>query len=118
MTDPLSVAVGAAGLVSLSLQLLGGCIKGFVLLSTARNLGKDSSTIICMLHIQEIHLTEWARRTGLLGGDGVLDRRLNASAVEATLQQLRDLLLDAKMLKRKYGLSLERAMRLNNRHLT
>lgn len=107
MTDPFSVAVGAAALVSLSLQLFGGCIKGFVLLSKARNLGKDSSTIICMLHIQEVQLTEWGRRSGLLGDDGVLDRRLNASAVEATLQQLRDLLLDSKALKKKYGLAIE-----------
>jgi hypothetical protein len=43
----------------------------------------------------------------LLGEDGVLDRRLNASAVKATLQQLRDLLLDSRSLKKKYGLAIE-----------
>lgn len=74
MTDPFSTAAGAVGVVSLSLQLLGGCIKGFVLLSTAHNLGDDASTIACMLELQEIQLTEWARRAGLLAGDGVLDR--------------------------------------------
>lgn len=106
MADPLSIAAGAAGLVSLSLQLLGGCIQGFVLLSTARNLNKDASTIICMLQIQEVQLVEWASRSGILGEGGTLDRRLNATAVNATLQQLRDLLLDAKLLKKKYGLGI------------
>jgi hypothetical protein len=106
MADPLSVAAGAAGLISLSLQLFGGCIKGFVLLSTARNLEKDASIIVCMLHIQEIRLTEWARRAGLLTDDGMLDRRLNAIAIEAILRQLQDLLLDTKRLKKRYGLAL------------
>jgi hypothetical protein len=106
MTDPFSTAAGAVGVVSLSLQLLGGCIKGFVLLSIARNLGNDASTIVCMLELQEIQLTEWARRAGLLTGDGVLDRRLNAHAVEETLLQLQNLLLDTEQLKKRYGLRL------------
>jgi hypothetical protein len=106
MTDPFSTATGAIGVVSLSLQLLGGCIKGFVLLSTARNLGNDASTIVCMLELQEIQLTEWARRAGLLTGNGVLDRRLNARAVEETLLQLQNLLLDTEQLKKRYGLRL------------
>jgi hypothetical protein len=88
MSDPFSVAAGAVGVISLSLQLLGGCIKGFVLLSTAHNLGKDASTIMCMLNLQEIQLTEWAKRAGLLTGDGVLDRRLNPAAVESTLKEI------------------------------
>ncbi|PMD16723.1 hypothetical protein NA56DRAFT_649282 [Hyaloscypha hepaticicola] len=106
MADPLSVAAGAAGLISLSLQLFGSCIKGFVLLSTARNLEKDASIIVCMLNFEEIRLTEWARRAGILTDDGTLDRRLNATAVEAALRQLRDLLLDTKTLKKRYGLAL------------
>lgn len=106
MTDPFSTAAGAVGVVSLSLQLLGGCIKGFVLLSTAHNLGNDASTIACMLELQEIQLTEWARRADLLPGDGVLDRRLNAHAVQETLLQLQNLLLDTEQLKKRYGLKL------------
>src|SRR5947209_18314122 len=106
MTDPIGPAAGAVGVASLSLQLLGGCIKGFVLLSTARNLGSDASTIVCMLELQEIQLTEWARRAGLLTGDGVLDRRLNVRAVEETLLHLQNLLLDTEQLKKRYGLKL------------
>lgn len=106
MADPLSIAASTAGLISLSLQLFGGCIKGFILLSTAQNLGKDASAIICILNIQEIQLTDWARRAGLLTGNGILDPRLNAKAVEMTLQQLQDILLDTDKLKKRYGLAL------------
>jgi hypothetical protein len=106
MADPLSVAASAAGLTSLALQLLGGCIQGFILLSTAHSFGKDGPTIAFMLSLQEIQLTEWARRAGLLAGDGTPDPRLNRQAVENTLAQLKDLLLGAKTLKEKYGLSL------------
>ncbi|KAI2465958.1 prion-inhibition and propagation-domain-containing protein [Annulohypoxylon bovei var. microspora] len=106
MADPLSIAASTAGLISLSLQLFGGCIKGFVLLSTAQNLGKHASAIVCILNIQEIQLTDWARRAGLLAGDGALDPRLNSNAVEMILQQLQDLLLDTEKLKKRYGLKL------------
>ena len=58
MTDPINPAAGAVGVVSLSLQLPWGCIKGSVLLCTAHNLGSDASTIVCMLELQEIQLTE------------------------------------------------------------
>ncbi|OTA54510.1 hypothetical protein K449DRAFT_389246 [Hypoxylon sp. EC38] len=106
MADPLSIAASTAGLISLSLQLFGGCVKGFILLSTAQNLGKDASAIICILNIQEIQLTDWARRAGLLTGNGMLDPQLNATAVEMILQQLQDILLDTEKLKKRYGLAL------------
>ena len=106
MADPFSTAASAVGVVSLSLQLFAGCIKGFVLLSTAQNFEKDASTIFCMLDLQEIQLTEWAQRAGLMVGKGKLDRRLNAQAVEETLLQLQNLLLDTERLKRRYGLKL------------
>ena len=106
MVEPLSIATAATGFTSFSLQLLGGCIKGFILLSKARNLGKDASTIICMLNIEEIQLTDWAQRAGLLGSGDALDRRLNAAAVEETLQQLQDLLLNTENLKKRYALTL------------
>ncbi|KAI1088499.1 prion-inhibition and propagation-domain-containing protein [Rostrohypoxylon terebratum] len=106
MADPLSIAASTAGLISLSLQLFGGCIKGFVLLSTAQNLGKHASVIECILNIQEIQLTDWARRAGLLTGNGTLNPRLNSKAVEMILQQLQDLLLDTEKLKKRYGLNL------------
>lgn len=104
--DPLNIAASAAGLASLSFQLFAGCVQGFIILSTAHNLGKDASTIVYMLNIQETHLIEWGRRAGLLTGDGQLDKRLNAPVVEQTLQMLRGLLLDTKQLKNRYKLDL------------
>ncbi|OAL47004.1 hypothetical protein IQ07DRAFT_590470 [Pyrenochaeta sp. DS3sAY3a] len=96
-------AVGAA---AAALQLLGTCIEGFMLLTTAHNLGKDASTIVCMLNLQEIHLTDWARQAGLLTGKGELDRRLNAAAVEETLRQIQKLLKNSDELKTRYHLKL------------
>ena len=104
--DPISAAGLGLGVVSFSFQLFAGCIKGFVLLSTAHNLGKDSSTLICMLDLQEIQLTEWARCAGLLAENGRLDRRLNETVVHATLKELQDLLLDTDKLKLRYKLGL------------
>ena len=105
--DPLSVAGLGLGAVSLAFQLFAGCIKGFVLLSTAQNLGKDSSTLICMLNLQEIQLTDWARRAGLLSGTYELDRRLNAVVVQAVLKELESLLVDTEKLKSRYKLGLQ-----------
>jgi hypothetical protein len=105
--DGLSAAASVAGVLSLAFQLFGGCIQGFVLLSTARNLRRDAATIVCMLDLQEIHLTHWARQAGLLSGAGALDPRLNAPVVESTLRKLRDLLLDSDRLRRRYGLQLD-----------
>lgn len=104
-------AVTAAGLglqvASIAFQLFAGCIEGFVMLSTAQNIGKNGSTLICMLNLEEVQLIEWARRVGLLSGDFSLDKRLNEVAVESTLRQLRHLMLDSDDLKRRYGLTLE-----------
>ena len=104
--DPISITGLGLSATSLAFQLFAGCIKGFVLLSTAHNLGKDSSTLLCMLNLQEIRLTEWARRANLLGTDGAMDKRLNESIVHAVLQELRDLLLDTDKLKARYNLGL------------
>lgn len=106
LVDPLSIGAATAGFVSLSLQLLSGCVKGFVLLTTAHNLGKDASTIVCMLNLQEVQLIEWARRAGLLTGAGSVDPRLNQAAVEVTLRQIEQLLQNTENLKTRYGLSL------------
>ncbi|KAL8724265.1 MAG: hypothetical protein Q9181_006905 [Wetmoreana brouardii] len=106
MADPLSLAGLGLGAVSLAFQLFAGCIKGFVLLSTAHNLGKDSSTLLCMLNLQEIQLTDWARRAGLLSASHALDRRLNETIVHAVLQELQNLLLDTDKLKNRYKLGL------------
>ena len=77
--DPLSLAGLGLGAASLAFQLFAGCIKGLVLLSTAHNLGRASSTLVCMLNLQGIQLTDLARRAGLLSGNYELDKRLSAT---------------------------------------
>ncbi|KAI4179665.1 MAG: hypothetical protein L6R41_007696 [Letrouitia leprolyta] len=104
--DPLSIAGLGLGAAGLAFQLFAGCVKGFVLLSTAYNLGKDSSTLLCMLNVQELQLTGWARRAGLLSAAHELDRRLNATIVQDILKELRSLLLDTGKLKTRYRLGL------------
>ena len=104
--DPLSVAGLSLGAVSAAFQLFAGCIQVFVLLSTAHNLGKDSSTLLCMLNLQEYQLTDWARRAGLLSEGHALDRRLNETIVQALLQELQSLLTDTDKLKSRYKLGL------------
>ena len=104
--DPLSLAGLGIGVASLAFELFAGCIKGFVLLSTAHNLGKDRSTWIRMLNLQEVQLTEWARCAGLLAAECALDKRLNETVVHATLKELRELLLDTDKLKTRHKLGL------------
>ncbi|KAI4251466.1 MAG: hypothetical protein LQ352_004828 [Teloschistes flavicans] len=104
--DPLSLAGLGIGAASLAFELFAGCIKGFVLLSTAHDMGKDSSTLLCMLNLQEIQLTDWARRAGLLSDSHALDRRLNETVVHAVLLELKSLLSDTDKLKTRYKLSL------------
>ena len=104
--DPISLTALGLGAASLTFQLFAGCIKGFVLLSTAHNIGRDSSTLLCMLNLQEIQLTEWARSAGLLSQHGKLDIRLNETVVHATLKELQDLLLNTEKLKTRYKLGL------------
>ncbi|KAI4175681.1 MAG: hypothetical protein LQ346_008038 [Caloplaca aetnensis] len=60
-----------------------------------------------MLNLQEIRLTEWARRAGLLSVSHELDKRLNAVVVQAVLKELENLLLDTEKLKLRYKLGLK-----------
>ncbi|KAL9609919.1 MAG: hypothetical protein Q9167_005337 [Letrouitia subvulpina] len=103
--DPLSIAGFGIGVASLAFQAFAGCIKGFVLLSAAHNFNQDSSTLLCLLNLQELQLTEWARRAGLLEDPPTLDLRLNELMVRAVLQQLQALLLDTEKLQSRYKLS-------------
>lgn len=69
-------------------------------------MGKDSPTLLCMLNLQEIRLIEWAERAGLMKKDGVLDPRLNQRMIQAILERLGNLLLDADKLKARYKMAL------------
>ncbi|KAI9723891.1 MAG: hypothetical protein M1828_004010 [Chrysothrix sp. TS-e1954] len=104
--DPVSLAGLGLGAASIAFQLFSGCVEGFMLLSTAHNIGRDGATLVCMLNLQELHLTEWARRVGLLSNPPALDNRLNERIVQAVLFELQTLLLDTDKLKNRYRLTL------------
>ena len=107
MMDPATAAGLGLQVASICFQLFAGCLEGFVMLSTAQNIGKDGSTLICMLNIQEVQFTEWARKAGLLAGDFGLDSRLNEAIIESTLRKLKELMLDTEKLKKRYHLEFE-----------
>ncbi|KAI5800426.1 prion-inhibition and propagation-domain-containing protein, partial [Peziza echinospora] len=105
MLEPISASLGIAGF---GFSLFATCIKGFLLLSSAKNLSKDASTLRCMLHLEEYRLVQWAEKAGLLnkhdGEGGELNERLNKGLIEETLTELATLLTDVDALKRRYNL--------------
>lgn len=103
--DPISIAGLGIGAGGIAFQILGGCIKGFVLFSSAYGFGKDSATYACMLNLHELQLVEWARRAGLLAEPPCLDPRLSESIVCAVLRELQSLLLDTSKLKSRYKMT-------------
>ena len=102
-------AVGAAAtlvsIIGFSFQIFDGCIKGFVLLSTAGNLGRDADIFRSMLDWEQFRLEQWAERVNLQDpshADMLMDWKLVAD----TLQHLEHLTNDSKLLKDKYNLVL------------
>ena len=106
-------AVGAAAtlvsIIGFSFQIFDGCVKGFVLLSTAGNLGRDADIFRSMLDWEQFRLDQWAEKVNLQDpskADMLMDWKL----VTDTLQHLKNLTNDTKLLKEKYNLVLvERA---------
>ncbi|KAF8437056.1 prion-inhibition and propagation-domain-containing protein, partial [Terfezia claveryi] len=106
--EPVSAAIGITGF---AFSLFATCIRGFLLLSSAQNLGQDASTLRCMLHLEEYRLVQWGEQSGLFRSQaemvaGVLHERLNRGLIEETLSELATLLTDADAMKQKYGLEI------------
>lgn len=95
----------ALTVVSLSFQVFGGCVKGFVLLSDAHNLGQDASFLRTMLNLEEYRFTQWAKTVGLTGPDVTLNPRLNQTLAAELMGQML-LLLSTSKLKERYKLEL------------
>ena len=92
-----------ASFISLSFQLFDGCIKGFVLLSAAQELGSRGDVLACQLEWEHYRLHEWARTAGLFNDPPELNVS-NPALVQHTLGNLEQLLTNAKKLKEDYGL--------------
>ena len=113
-------AVGAAAtlvsIIGFSFQVFDGCVKGFVLLSTAGNLGRDADVFRSMLDWEQFRLEQWAEKVNLQDpskADMLMDWKLVAN----TLQHLENLTNDTRLLKDKYNLVLlERAPPLTEVH--
>jgi hypothetical protein len=63
---------------SLGFQVFAGRIRGFVLLSTAQNLGFDASLLRTQLGLEEWHFMQWAEKVGLISKD----RKFKSAKVE------------------------------------
>lgn len=101
----------ALAIVSLTYELFAGCIKGFVLVSDARNMGKDAAVERTKLILQEYRLIEWARAIRLdadsSGNDNGSQPRLPRKHPAAlVLFQLEQLLTSTDSLKKRYKLEL------------
>ena len=102
-------AIGAAStlvsIIGFSFQIFDGCVKGFVLLSTAGNLGRDADIFRSMLDWEQFRLEQWAEKVNLQDpskADMLMDWKL----VKDTLQHLENLTNNTKLLKEKYNLVL------------
>jgi Prion-inhibition and propagation len=78
----------ALAIVSLSFYVFGGCVKGFIVLSEAHNLGQDASFLRTMLNLEEYRFTQWAKTVGLTGPDATLKPRLNQTSAAELMGQL------------------------------
>ncbi|KAF5697753.1 hypothetical protein FMUND_15307 [Fusarium mundagurra] len=96
----------ALAVVSLSFDLFASCVRGFTLISDARNIGKDAAIERTKLVLQEHRLIEWARAIGLdpPRDDGSLEIHKHPAAL--ILFQLEQLLSSTDALKKRYKLEL------------
>ncbi|MCJ1470023.1 hypothetical protein MMC07_008668 [Pseudocyphellaria aurata] len=95
----------ALAVVSLTFEVFAGCVKGFVLLSTAHNLGKDASLLRTLLNLEEYRFTQWAWKVGLTEPGAKLNPRLNQSLAADLMSQL-EILLRTDKIRERYKMEL------------
>jgi hypothetical protein len=103
--DPVSATGIALSATSLSFQVFAGCVRGFVFLSTAHNLGKDASFLHTMLKVEEYRFVQWAEVVGLTSPDSRTISRINPALAEELMVHLHDR-FDQNKLKDRYKLEL------------
>ncbi|KAI4261173.1 MAG: hypothetical protein L6R42_003624 [Xanthoria sp. 1 TBL-2021] len=99
----LEYAAGAGGLISLSLTLFRGCVRGFELIQLAAHAGSEADNFRCKLEVEQYRLMQWAEHMGL---EETPNDRLNWTLIGDILKQMEALLLDTQTLKKKYRLDL------------
>lgn len=105
MAARLGEAAAVFGLVSLTITLFDGCVKGFVLLSKASELGSKGDVLRCQLEWEHFRLNNWATNAGLFKDPPELNISY-PEIVQATLANLEQLLGNAGNIKEQYGLGL------------
>ena len=98
-------AASIASFISLSFQFFDGCIKGFVLLSSARELGSRGDVLACQLEWEHYCLQRWARTAGFFNDPPEMNVS-NVVLVQKTLANLEQLLTNVAELKKHYGLDI------------
>ena len=115
MAEVVGAAATLVSIIGFSAQVFDGCVKGFVLLSTAQNIGQDADILRSMLEWEQLRLEQWAEKAGLQDpakADILMDWKL----ITTTLQHIQDLTTDTEVLKKKYNLILlERAPNLDEK---
>ena len=96
-------AASIISFVSLSVKLFDGCVKGFILLSAAQELGNRGDTLRCQLEWEHYHLNDWATTVGLFRDPPELNVPY-PPVVQRTLSNLEQLLTNATKLNQYYGL--------------
>ncbi|KAI9700872.1 MAG: hypothetical protein M1836_002242 [Candelina mexicana] len=74
--DPFSVAGLGLGISSLIVQVFGGCVKGYELISNIQDMPENCQYLRVRLEIEQHRLLNWSQIAGLLDGDG---EKLNSS---------------------------------------
>jgi hypothetical protein len=100
----------ALGAIPIGARVLAGCLSGYKLFTEAKDLGKDSQTLLWKFRIQETRLRMWGKEWGLLGfqpgREADMRGREDDDIVLETLLRISDLLKDYKQLRKRYGLTL------------
>ncbi|KAI9699650.1 MAG: hypothetical protein M1836_002684 [Candelina mexicana] len=105
MAAGLGEAASVLSIVSLTVQLFDGCIKGFVLLTAAQELGSRAELLMCKLEWEHYCLNSWATTVGLFENPPELKvPAFQVPVVQNTLSALGKLLNDASRMKEDYGL--------------
>ena len=102
MSTGLDAAAGIAGLISLSVTVFNGCIKGIQLIAAAKYMREDAGRIRSMLDWESFRLLQWGSRVGLDGPNQSI--ALNWTVAADILRQLESLITDMKRLGANYNL--------------
>lgn len=105
MAEALGAAATLISIIGFSAQVFDGCVKGFVLLSSANNVGRDADILRSMFDWELFRLEKWAEQANL-NDPAKADILLNWDLIKRTLEHLKNLTNDTDMLRKKYNLVL------------